>query len=142
MPSSIATLLGTASLGVLSGTILSGSFFCTPVILTAPPEMQPALFIRMYTIGKRTMPPLAVATASTLVYSYATASVQQPHYLYSAALTLAIIPFTLLVMMPTVRACHEQRPDLESCIKRWGILNLIRGLFPLVAFVLNLSCVV
>ncbi|KAK9483221.1 hypothetical protein V1527DRAFT_413815 [Lipomyces starkeyi] len=142
MPSSIATLLGTAGLGLLSSSVLSFSFFCAPIVLTAPPELQHVLFKRMYTLGKSTMPVLGVATASVLVYSYATSVVKEPHYLYSAGLALAIVPFTLLFMMPTVRACQEQRPDLDSCIKRWTNLNLIRGAFPLAAFVLNLIFVV
>ncbi|KAK9493116.1 hypothetical protein V1508DRAFT_116745 [Lipomyces doorenjongii] len=142
MPSSIARLLGTAGLGLLSSSVLSFSFFGAPVVLTAPPELQPVLFKRLYTLGKHTMPVLGVATASALVYSYSTSAVKEPHYLYSAGLALAIVPFTLLFMMPTVRACQEQRPDLESCINRWANLNLIRGAFPLAAFVLNLIFVV
>ncbi|KAK9374239.1 uncharacterized protein V1513DRAFT_446453 [Lipomyces chichibuensis] len=142
MPSSIATMLGTAGLGLLSSSVLSFSFFGAPVVLTAPPELQPVLFKRMFALGKNTMPIIGVATASALAYSYATSKVKEPHYLYSAGLALAIVPFTLLFMMPTIKACHELRPDLESCIKRWSTLNLIRGAFPLAAFVLNLIFVV
>ncbi|KAK9311882.1 hypothetical protein V1522DRAFT_415430 [Lipomyces starkeyi] len=67
------------------------------------------------------MPPLAVATASTLVYSYATSSVQQLHYHYSAALALVMIPSipsTFLVMMPTVRGVYMTRSS--------GMVNLCK----------------
>ncbi|KAK9241080.1 hypothetical protein V1525DRAFT_393640 [Lipomyces kononenkoae] len=138
MPSSVAPVLGTVGLGLLSGCVLSFTFFLVPVMLAAPSEIQPVLFKRAYAIGKVSMPTLAVATAAALGFSYATSPDPQSHYLYSAGLALAIAPFTVIFMMSTVNACHEYRPDLATCLKRWGYLNLVRGLFPLAGFVLNL----
>ncbi|KAK9366434.1 hypothetical protein V1509DRAFT_629888 [Lipomyces kononenkoae] len=138
MPFSIAPLLGTAGLGLLSGAMLSSSFLSIPAILEAPREIQPVVFKRLFAIGRATMPALAIASAGALLFSYATSPVKRTDYLYSAGLAIAIIPFTLLAMMPTVNACHEVRPDVAIYLKRWAYLNTIRGLFPLVGFVLNL----
>ncbi|KAK9241083.1 hypothetical protein V1525DRAFT_393647 [Lipomyces kononenkoae] len=138
MSTSIASVLGTTGLGLLSGCVLSSSLFSVPVILTAPSEIQPVLFKRLFAIGKSSMPTLAAVTAGTLVFSYATSPVTKRDYLYSAGLALAIVPFTLIFMMPTVTACLEPRPDSAVYLKRWAYLNFIRGMFPLIGFVLNL----
>ncbi|KAK2616769.1 hypothetical protein QQS21_000381 [Conoideocrella luteorostrata] len=134
----IATgLLGSAW---MSGAIASISLVGIPVALKTPGS--PALIWRgLYSHGVALMPKIAVATA--LSYSYASyssrgQSVSRP-YLVAAGLVVSIIPFTLLFMSSTNAALMEAASGASSLdgaqisdlIKKWGLLNMVRSLFPL-----------
>ena len=57
----------------------------------------------------------------------------------AAALSMAIVPYTLLFMSPTNNALHAiaggahivAESEVTDLINKWGVLNLVRSLFPL-----------
>lgn len=74
-------------------------------------------------------------------YDRAREGVAWAPYAVGGALTLAIVPFTLGVMMPTnnaLLAVAEGKKDVNlaevrELLGRWQLLNHVRGLFPLAA---------
>lgn len=99
-------------------------------------------------------PPVAVATASTLVFAGWTArgvrdseSGKGKWFFAAAALTAGIVPFTIALMKGTndrllefagrgvAELGKEERAEVRELLGRWTVLNGVRGLLPLAAAV-------
>ncbi|EAW10392.1 DUF1772 domain-containing protein [Aspergillus clavatus NRRL 1] len=160
-----AQVVGLTGAAWLSGNIFVYSIGFTPSILQAlhenniPPATAAKLWQNAYARGKAQNPPLAAATAAAFLYlawsvregtALSLLAPQGSTVLYSAAavLTVGIVPYTLAFMMGTnheLEAKAESKVgaelparEVEPLLNRWEALNVIRGVFPLVAGVLGL----
>ncbi|KAJ8076303.1 hypothetical protein PM082_000723 [Marasmius tenuissimus] len=146
----IAQVLGIAGSTLLSGSILSLSIISTPALLTPSSFSSPThvaiQWKALYTRGARTMPPLAVFASSAYFYlafklfKYSRGLTQM--YAAAGALTLGIVPYTLMVMVKTNDALSakavdepveqkESNGEVDELLERWTSMNLVRGLIPL-----------
>lgn len=98
------------------------------------------------------MPKVAVTTA--LAYAYASYSAHREGRKWKGlaaggALTVAIVPFTLIFMSSTngllfkaaAGTLEASQEDVATLIGRWGVLNLVRSLLPLAGTIVGLSTV-
>ncbi|KAF8462574.1 hypothetical protein BDZ91DRAFT_662148, partial [Kalaharituber pfeilii] len=130
-----------------TGGIFSLSFFSTPALLLAPSSTSQPQWSYIYTLGKRTMPVLALATSSLYIYlsrvphTYASLPpsiawrTKPALYLASAALTVSIVPYTILFMRSNITSLERagedgkpgERKSVKGLIDTWGTLNLGRA---------------
>lgn len=110
---------------------------------------------RLYHYGSLSAPPAAVATSALYAYSaLASRAEGRPWQLLAGAgaATLAIVPYTLGVMLPTNNALSrlEKRADageklemggVRALVTRWGWMHLVRSLLPLAGVLLGVSAV-
>jgi hypothetical protein len=66
-----------------------------------------------------------------------------PAWLIGGLLLLLIIPFTLVVILPTNKRLESRELDLRSeeagsLLRRWGRLHAVRSILSMVAFVIFL----
>ncbi|KAK7948748.1 N-acetyltransferase- GNAT family [Apiospora aurea] len=167
-----ATPLNIAALGcIISGSCASGigmsASLLTMPALIRPDVPQDALvhqWHNLYRRGAALMPVLAGATTLSywLVAYYHTlpsplelgaassASGEWRGFAAAGALTLAIVPYTLVVMMPTIRTLEASmdgaavvdekgqrratmsRGTAEALLRKWTQMNVVRSLIPLV----------
>lgn len=99
----------------------------------------------MFSSGKAQNPPIAAAAAASFSYlAWTLRSVPgNKARLYGAAavLTIGIVPWTLLAMNPTnqkliakadsTATVKDDEKEVEELLKKWGTLNGIRSLLPL-----------
>jgi Domain of unknown function (DUF1772) len=134
--------------------MISLSLIAVPVLLDTTTE-APLLFsqwARMYHYGHRALPTMAVGTSA--LYSYIALkkrSAKQPwkRWFVAGLTTAAIIPFTLLVMVPTndelfrLEVESSVNPlvmgiiDAQALVVKWSWLHLTRSFMPLVGAVLG-----
>ncbi|KAF2648491.1 DUF1772-domain-containing protein [Lophiostoma macrostomum CBS 122681] len=138
---------------VVSGSFLSGammglSIVAVPVLLDTNTQSSHLLtqFIRLYHYGHQIMPSLGVVTF--LLYGYTSLQLRASgkpwlHYIIAGAVTLTMVPFTWIVMVPTNdKLFHldsqgrvdEGAADLtlvQGLLTRWAGLHVVRSLFPL-----------
>lgn len=98
-----------------------------------------------YTLGKSYMPPAAGAIAASYLGAayYSSSLVKEWRgFAAAAALTVGIVPFTLLLIMPTVRALEgmladgrdgkEADAEARAVMQSWSRWNFARAMLPLV----------
>ncbi|KAI0162975.1 hypothetical protein BJ166DRAFT_525022 [Pestalotiopsis sp. NC0098] len=118
-------------------------FTITPILASsAPRDVLLHQWHLAYTLGKSYMPPAAGAIAA----SYLGAAYYSPNewrgFAAAAALTVGIVPFTLLLIMPTVRALEgmlgdgrdgkEADAEAREVMQSWSRWNFARAMLPLV----------
>ncbi|KAK6189282.1 ATP-dependent RNA helicase [Pestalotiopsis sp. IQ-011] len=118
-------------------------FTITPILASsAPRDVLLQQWHLAYTLGKSYMPPAAGAIAA----SYLGAAYYSPSewrgFAAAAALTVGIVPFTLLLIMPTVRALEgmlgdgrdgkEAGEEARRVMRTWSRWNFARAMLPLV----------
>lgn len=137
---------------IFLGTTLSISAFAIPALLQNPSSaILLAQWSKLFNLGKRAAPPVALVSA--LSY-YATGYLQYSHFLpwkasvVSGALTMGIIPYTLIFMKKTNARLIEMsasvteekeevvKGEARELVDRWGLLNAIRSVLPLAAAIL------
>ena len=112
----------------------------------------------MYEAGKTQNPPIAIATASALLslaWSAHRGGGRNQAILYASAaiFTLAVVPFTLLIMAGTNQKLDDQatrggdgsgavkagsaEEGIDFLLARWRNLNAMRSLLPFVGGVLG-----
>ncbi|RDH39661.1 hypothetical protein BDQ94DRAFT_133468 [Aspergillus welwitschiae] len=168
----IAQAIGLSGTAWLSGNIFSLSLMTVPALLQSHKEHKIPLstitkqWALVYETGKNRAPPIALFTAATLLYlSWATRSESTlaaiaprgatTTYAISAALTIAIVPWTILAMKGTNDALmekakmgvqEEKNPQegerVLGLLNRWALLNGARAVWPLAGFLVGLSAVV
>ena len=147
----------------LTGSILGISFFAVPTWLVAPNPLPVRQWKVSFDRGKIINPALALVSAISYIYLsyrlYGTLNHPKAEmYGLSAMAPLVIFPYTIFGMMSTNRKLlkkHDEMKGLDvgekatevglakgestkELIDRWGMLNLGRGMFPLVGAVLGL----
>ncbi|KAL4803068.1 hypothetical protein BDV18DRAFT_49314 [Aspergillus unguis] len=159
-----AQAIGLTGAAYLAGNIAAYSFASIPALQTAqavysaPASLLAKQWRDMYNAGKTQNPPIAALSAAAFAYlayaihsgkgAAATHAVLAPKYaveLYAAAaaLTAGIVPWTLAVMRGTNKALQgvadeEGKSDdgeVKELLKRWSVLNAIRGALPLLGAV-------
>ncbi|KAL2859781.1 DUF1772 domain-containing protein [Aspergillus lucknowensis] len=169
---SLSTLKATA---IISGSFLSGAMtalsgITVPVLLdtTTHPTQLLHQWVRMYHYGHIALPTLSIATA-VLYFSIAAQQTSSSktvkastrtgtsawgwgrrRALWAGGLTMAMVPFTWVVMNPTNGVLFrmqrgaemgEMGPTLEEVrglVVRWAWMHLARSVFPLVGGLLGL----
>ncbi|KAK6083659.1 ATP-dependent RNA helicase HAS1 [Seiridium cupressi] len=126
------------------------SFFTiTPILRSsAPREVLLQQWHIAYSLGKSYMPPAAVAiTASyfSVAYAYCSRGLEWRGFAGAGALTVGIVPFTLLFILGTIgelegmmaKGAQEKGGELElqaarKALGKWSRLNFVRAMLPLV----------
>lgn len=134
-----------------------------PPLMLAPSPLVARQWKKVYDLGVVRSPPLALTSALSFSFlSYKLyGTLNQPKaelYALSALLTIGIVPYTLLAMLPTnnklMRNAEEaeamtpeeqimevkdsERRSTKQLLDLWATHNLVRGMFPLAGSVLGL----
>ncbi|KAL3461171.1 hypothetical protein BJX64DRAFT_261445 [Aspergillus heterothallicus] len=163
----VAQAVGLTGAGWLAGNIASYSLVSVPSLITSYHEHNVPLPLivkqwrDMYSAGKAQNPPIAIVTAAAFVYlawsvreSTTPLAVLAPKnatalYSAAAALTVAIVPWTLTTMLPTNNQLLERAglkgwapsdeaaEETEDLLHKWTFLNAVRGVFPLLGAVVG-----
>ncbi|KAM4058051.1 hypothetical protein HRG_010994 [Hirsutella rhossiliensis] len=148
-PPLIAVATGIVGSAWASGAIVS--FSVAAPAAKAVPQTTAKVWSELYARGSSIMP--KVASVVALSYAYAAYDVSArggrwAGFAAAAAAVLSIVPFTLTCMSNTNAALHKAAADapdgpaaaaVPDLIDTWSLMNLARGLFPLVGTVLGLS---
>lgn len=143
-PLRLLQTLGLTTTALLAGTSASFSLYTIPRLLESPPPTLLKQFKRLYAAGHASMPPATILAAASLLYlardSRAAGSEQWRGYAAAAALALAIIPYTLAVMMGTNNVLlakaeeaetkghgEVQAAEVRRLVGRWAKMNLGRS---------------
>lgn len=159
----IAQTVGITASAFCSGSILSLSFLAVPAWLLAPAPLLVRQWQRSFDRGKIMNP--AIAILSSLSYGFLSyklyGGLNHPKaemYGLAAVMPFAVVPYTMLVMMSTNQKLFEKHDEMKGMevgekatevglaegestkelVDRWGMMNLGRGMFPLVGAVLGL----
>ena len=152
-----AHLLGISSSFFLSGFAFAASFYTLPALSHSPLPARLLGWLEVYDLGKLISPTIAAASAVFWGYlTYASYSMKAgglvrsswQSYLAAGLLTFAILPWTLVVMMPAnktlMKAAWKVQIDgaeaiklqdhakLEETIGLWGTMNWFRAVTPMV----------
>lgn len=137
----------TISVGLNIGLSIIGM----PALATLPAGVSAQAWRAIYTIGARIGPATGLTTAALLGYNawFFKDAGKTWYYLGSAGLCMGIMPFTILLMVPTnnallglaAKADAKKEVDKKEAVRllmTWKWYNLVRGLFPLTAAGLSL----
>ncbi|SPJ79551.1 uncharacterized protein FTOL_07942 [Fusarium torulosum] len=152
LPSLLATATGITGSAWASGCIASISLTGIPAALQLSAPTSATVWQEFFNRGIALMPKVAVTTA--LAYAYASYSAHREGRKWKGlaaggALTVAIVPFTLIFMSSTngllfkaaAGTLEASQEDVATLIGRWGVLNLVRSLLPLAGTIVGLSTV-
>ncbi|KAH9926951.1 uncharacterized protein B0H18DRAFT_1004682 [Fomitopsis serialis] len=154
----IAQLVGIGASGYLAGFMSSSSLVSIPPLSLAPPALAARQFATLYRTGARIAPATAVLAALAhlyLAYQSAAASPREGYaYLAAGVLTLSVVPYTLVSMMPTNKALlavaesegvgkdaagdSADEARVVSLLWKWRGLNLVRSFGPAAGFLVGL----
>lgn len=127
------------------------SLIAIPVMLDTANE-APLLYqqwARTYHYGHQVLPGMAVATL--LLYGYTAVRSKSTIYAVAGAVTVAMVPFTWIVMVPTNDELFAREAgswdegvvmelgEAQGLLRRWAWMHLVRSLFPLVGAVVGLG---
>ncbi|EGC46183.1 conserved hypothetical protein [Histoplasma capsulatum var. duboisii H88] len=160
----VAQVVGLSGAAWLSGNIAAYSVNVAPSLLTSAQESNLSastlakLWRNVYHLGATQNPPIALCTAAAFFYlawsdRSGTISLREAGqntstlYCAAGALTLSIVPFTILAMTKTNKELLEKaslvetepiakvgaRAETERFLRQWIGLNGMRSLFPLAA---------
>jgi hypothetical protein len=156
LPIRLAQTLGITTSLIFGGVIASLSIFVLPRILESPTPLLVKQWSRMYEAGKAAGRPAGVIAALSFFYlsyhhhtSSTSAFVNNTNawgYLTAGLLSIGIVPYTILVIMPTnnklmkkadeTKSLEEEDQVVEVGLREetahqladyWGVLNLGRG---------------
>ncbi len=136
-----------------------------PALLHAPTSTLVQQWQQIYDTGKTTAPPTALLIFASYAYvSYHHAQSLLPFiygkwtsYAVAGVSTLAIVPYTLLVMADTNRKLYakasearllgsataddvvseHEKKSVKQLVDRWATLNVVRAVFPLITAVVG-----
>jgi hypothetical protein len=161
-----AHLLGISSSIFLSGFSFAASFYTMPALSHASLPVQLLGWLEVYDLGKLISPP--VGAASSVLWGYLTYAAYSRKadglfrkswhsYLAAGLLTFAILPWTLVIMMPSNKTLMEAAwkvqaggadaiklenyAELEKSMELWGTLNWFRTVTPMVGGMIGLWAV-
>jgi hypothetical protein len=128
--------IATLATALFTGGALYASLVEHPARLLCGPPMAVAHFRTSYPRGARLQAPLAVigclAGAATWLFA------GPRGWLWAGLIVGAVVPFTLVAMLPGNRRLVDQSlppdsPEVRILLRRWGWLHLARTLLGLVA---------
>lgn len=137
---------------------MSLSLMTIPLFLDT--NTQPAHMLRqwvcLYHYGHLLLPSMSIATL--FLYAYVAlgkraSGAPWTSYVIAGAVTVGMIPFTLIVMVPTNNTLFELEDGVKisaavaslECVRelvtKWGRMHLVRSLFPLLGATLGFNAV-
>ncbi|KAI8944905.1 hypothetical protein F4801DRAFT_570146 [Xylaria longipes] len=152
---------GVAALGgfFLSGAMMNIAILDVPVLLEVSHARSSDVLNhwgKLYEYGARLYPSISVTVGLLYLYAILSSSKLSSRrswivFLVAAGTTLAMIPWTLLVMMPTNDTLMRARDlageskgaevmlweEVEGLVVHWQRLHFLRSLFPLVGSVIG-----
>ncbi|KAI9802477.1 MAG: hypothetical protein M1825_002862 [Sarcosagium campestre] len=155
--SAVARTLGITSSAFLAGTLFSASFLAIPAILKGPPAVVLLQWRELYQRGKDFAIPSTIGSFlchSLVAYQLYRAGYCPVHKVWSltafgALSTIAVIPYTLIVMSETNSRLLEEgeegktigqadtivisavsEDEVKSLVDHWAFLNIARGILP------------
>ncbi|KAK4995161.1 hypothetical protein LTR66_004969 [Elasticomyces elasticus] len=154
MANQISIPSGLQATAVITGAMMSLSLTTIPLFLDTNTQSAHMLsqWVRLYHYGHLLLPSMAVATC--LIYGYLVFSKRASGkpwitYAVAGAVTVTMIPFTWIVMVPTnntlfrlndeIKVAVPALDHVQELVKGWGRLHAFRSLFPLVGAILGFS---
>ena len=133
-----AQVLSMTSSIFLSGINIGASLLTLPILYTRPPSISTPFFNEFYNRGAVTLVPLGLFSAScSALVAYLLPS-QRTLWAVAGVSTFAQVPWTVLVMMTTVKRLNaiagskvEQekasKQEVVALLRRWTWMNVVRG---------------
>ena len=137
----IPEIVATLASGIFTGAALYINFVEQPARLSCGVELAVREWRPSYKRGTMMQAPLAVfGSLAALISWWFDRGVA---WLIGGLLLLLIIPFTLVVILPTNKRLESQELDLHSeeadrLLRRWGRLHAVRSILSGVAFAIFL----
>lgn len=125
------------------------SIIAIPVLLDTSTSSNQLLdqFVSLYNYGHKIMPALSIGTSAMYIFVASkkqTAGLPWSINALAAATTIAMVPFTLIFMVPTNNALFALHASSEASFDevrgisvRWQWLHIARSLFPLAGAVVG-----
>lgn len=144
--------VATMSLGLQAGAFVFGSFVDVPTFNTLAPQENPveSIFSVWWPKGRNLMVPLILSSTTLNLLTYFAKNPEQrsKSHLVIAAASLALLPYTKLVMGKAIESLQEvsvsQRPEVIQKVETFGNLHHVRtalsiGLFSMALQMLKLN---
>lgn len=141
----IPEIVATFASGIFAGAAVYINVVEQPARLSCGVQLAVTEWRPSYKRGTMMQAPLAVVgSVSAFVSWWIDRSLP---WLVGGVLLLAIIPFTLVVILPTNKRLENQELDLGSeeagrLLRRWGQLHAVRSILSGVAFVIFLFALI
>ena len=138
----IAALLATACSSLFAGAAVYITLVEHPARMECGREVAATEFPPSYRRGAMMQAPLAILGFLFSVAAWAQGA--SPWWPVGGALLLAVVPFTLVVIMPVNRRLLDPMLDKQSAeaahlLSRWGQLHAVRSVLSVLAFFVLLS---
>jgi hypothetical protein len=137
----VPELVATFASGIFAGAALYVSFVEQPARLSCGVELAVTEWRPSYKRGTAMQAPLAaIGSLAALVSWWFNRDLP---WLVGGLLLLLLIPFTLLVILPTNKRLESRELDLQSeeagvLLRRWGRLHAVRSMVSVAAFLIFL----
>ena len=140
----IAEILATLATGIFAGAALYVSIAEHPARLLCGTAAAVNQWRPSYRRGTVMQAPLAVIAFLLAVWSWWAGDGSA--WLIGGMLIVAVVPFTLIVILPTNHRLQSNQLDISSpeaarLLRRWGRLHVVRTILSLAVFVLFLFAV-
>jgi hypothetical protein len=141
----VPELVATLASGIFAGAALYINLVEQPARLCCGNELALTQWRPSYKRGTLMQAPLALIGSLAALLSY---SINRRFtWLVGGILLLLIIPFTLVVILPTNKKLESRELDLRTAeagnlLRRWGRLHAVRSILGVAAFVLFLVSLV
>ena len=129
--------LATVAAGLFAGAALYVTLVEHPARTGCGPMLAVAQFRKSYPRGAALQAPLAIVGGLAAAGAWLAGA--GSGWLLAGLLLGALVPFTLVVILPTNRrlldlALEPDTPEAVRLLRRWGLLHAVRTLLSLVAF--------
>ena len=137
----VPEIVATLASGIFAGAALYVNLVEQPARLSCGVELAVTQWRPSYKRGTMMQAPLAAIGALAALVSWWLD--RGLAWLIGGLLLLLIIPFTLLVIMPTNKRLESRELDLRSeeagrLLRRWGRLHAVRSILSVIVFVIFL----
>jgi hypothetical protein len=137
----VSEIVATLAAGIFAGAAVYVSFVEQPARLSCGVELAVTEWRPSYKRGTVMQAPLAVIGSLAALISWWLD--RDLGWLLGGLLLLLIIPFTLVVIMPTNKRLESRELDLRSeeagrLLRRWGRLHAVRSILSGVVFLIFL----
>jgi hypothetical protein len=137
----VPEIVATFASGIFAGAAVYINFVEQPARLSCGVELAVTEWRPSYKRGTVMQAPLAAIGSLAALLSWWFE--RRLAWLIGGLLLLLIIPFTLLVILPTNKRLENQDLDLRSeeagrLLRRWGRLHAVRSILSVLAFVIFL----
>ena len=141
----LARLIATLACGLFAGAAVYISFVEHPARMSCATEIAAAVWGPSYKRATVMQAPLACIGALAGIWAWFLGG--DFWDLVGAACIFSVVPFTLLIIMPTNRRLQAQDRDpssdeTRSLLELWGKLHAVRSALGTLAFVIYLSTIV